>query len=162
MAARGIAISPGEASSLSVAVAMQAMGLEGLQDQEHEPATLEGRNGSSASDGGGVVVGESSEAGEESGAARASSSCEGGEAVRVVVVTEEENSSRSGGAELESEQDHEQRMETRVDDEEEVKVKPAPGTLYADLGDFEPVNLLSFAYQIASGMVSDHEDSRHY
>ena len=39
-------------------------------------------------------------------------------------------------------------------DEEEVKVKPAPGTLYADLGEFEPVNLLSFAYQIASGMVS--------
>lgn len=38
-------------------------------------------------------------------------------------------------------------------DEEEVKVKPAPGTLYADLGEFEPVNLLSFAYQIASGMV---------
>ena len=160
MAARGIAIPPGEASSLSVAVAMQAMGLEGLQDQEHEPATLEGRNGSSASDGGGVVVGESSEAGEESGAARASSSCEGGEAVRVVVVTEEENSSR--GAELESERDHEQRMGTRADDEEEVKVKPAPGTLYADLGDFEPVNLLSFAYQIASGMVSDHEDSWHH
>ena len=38
-------------------------------------------------------------------------------------------------------------------EEEEVKVKPAPGTLYADLGEFEPVNLLSFAYQIASGMV---------
>lgn len=40
------------------------------------------------------------------------------------------------------------------EDNEEVKVKPAPGTLYHDLGEFEPVNLLSFAYQIASGMVS--------
>ena len=40
------------------------------------------------------------------------------------------------------------------ENEEEVKVKPAPGTLYHDLGEFEPVNLLSFAYQIASGMVS--------
>ncbi len=33
------------------------------------------------------------------------------------------------------------------------KVIPTPGTLYAELGGVEPVNLLSFAYQIASGMV---------
>ena len=33
-------------------------------------------------------------------------------------------------------------------------VFPAPGSLYADLGEVEPVNLISFAYQIASGMVS--------
>ena len=32
-------------------------------------------------------------------------------------------------------------------------LKPPPGSTYADLGDVEPVNLLSFAYQIASGMV---------
>ena len=34
------------------------------------------------------------------------------------------------------------------------KVVPLPGTLYAELGGVEPVNLLSFAYQIAYGMVS--------
>ena len=32
-------------------------------------------------------------------------------------------------------------------------VVPTPGSLYAELGGVEPVNLLSFAYQIASGMV---------
>jgi hypothetical protein len=66
-----------------------------------------------------------------------------------------------GGAKLESERTQEQNgteMQQGTggvgEEEEEVKVKPAPGSLYADLGDFEPVNLLSFAYQIASGMVS--------
>ncbi len=33
-------------------------------------------------------------------------------------------------------------------------VTPPPGSIYERLGDVEPVNLLSFAYQIASGMVS--------
>jgi len=32
-------------------------------------------------------------------------------------------------------------------------VLPAPSSLYADLGEVQPVNLISFAYQIASGMV---------
>ena len=33
-------------------------------------------------------------------------------------------------------------------------VVPDPTSPYADLGEVEPVNLISFAYQIASGMVS--------
>ena len=75
------------------------------------------------------VIGDGGEVGEPgaSGGAATSEGGASGDAVRVRVV---------------------------VGDDEEVKVKPAPGTLYADLGDFEPVNLLSFAYQIASGMVS--------
>ena len=68
--------------------------------------------------------------GGESGATGGAASCEGGDGVR-----EEEGAAEEGA-------------------EDKVKVKPAPGTLYADLGEFEPVNLLSFAYQIASGMVS--------
>ena len=32
-------------------------------------------------------------------------------------------------------------------------VIPVPGSQYAELGGVEPVNLISFAYQIASGMV---------
>ena len=34
-------------------------------------------------------------------------------------------------------------------------VTPAPDSPYADLGEVEPVNLISFAYQIASGMVME-------
>ena len=34
------------------------------------------------------------------------------------------------------------------------KVMPVPGSIYADLGGVEPVNLISFAYQIASGLVN--------
>ena len=76
------------------------------------------------------VTGDSSEA-REPGASGGAASSEGGASGEGVMV----------------------RLTVR-EDEEEVKVKPAPGTLYADLGEFEPVNLLSFAYQIASGMVS--------
>lgn len=38
--------------------------------------------------------------------------------------------------------------------QEEQVVIPDPSSAYADLGEVEPVNLISFAYQIASGMVS--------
>lgn len=34
------------------------------------------------------------------------------------------------------------------------KVIPVPGSPYAELGGVEPINLMSFAYQIASGMVN--------
>ena len=34
-------------------------------------------------------------------------------------------------------------------------VTPPPDSPYADLGEVEPVNLISFAYQIASGMVME-------
>ena len=33
------------------------------------------------------------------------------------------------------------------------QVLPKPGSRYAELGGVEPINLISFAYQIASGMV---------
>ena len=36
----------------------------------------------------------------------------------------------------------------------EMCVVPSPDSPYADLGGVDPVNLISFAYQIASGMVS--------
>lgn len=36
----------------------------------------------------------------------------------------------------------------------EMSIVPMPDSPYADLGGVEPVNLISFAYQIASGMVS--------
>lgn len=152
MAARGL-IPPGEASSLSVAT--QAMGLEtsDQEGQKHTPDEEEnGRNTESN-------PGEAG-AGEQSGAASSSSTttCEAGESVRVIVTEADDEELARGTGGAESEQDQEQRagteMGTRVGEEEEVKVKPAPGSLYADLGDFEPVNLLSFAYQIASGMVS--------
>ena len=42
--------------------------------------------------------------------------------------------------------------DTIIEDADLV-LKPPPGSTYADLGDVEPVNLLSFAYQVASGMV---------
>ncbi len=35
----------------------------------------------------------------------------------------------------------------------DLRVLPGPDSLYAALGEVEPVNLISFAYQIASGMV---------
>ena len=35
-----------------------------------------------------------------------------------------------------------------------TSVVPSPDSPYADLGGVDPVNLISFAYQIASGMVS--------
>lgn len=155
MATRGL-IPPGEASSLSVAT--QAMGLE-TSDQEGQKHTPdEGENGRSAESN--PAAGEAG-AGEQSGAASSSSTttCKAGESVKVIVTEadHEELARATDGAE--SEQDQEQHagteMGTRVGEEEEVKVKPAPGSLYADLGDFEPVNLLSFAYQIASGMVSN-------
>ena len=34
-------------------------------------------------------------------------------------------------------------------------VTPPPDSLYADLGEVEPVNLISFAYQIAPGMIME-------
>ena len=34
------------------------------------------------------------------------------------------------------------------------QVVPKPGSRYADLGGVEPISLISFAYQIATGMVS--------
>ena len=155
LAASGL-IPPGEASSLSVAT--QAMGLE-TSDQEGEKHTPdEGENGCSTESNPGEAG-----AGEQSGAASSSSTttCEAGESVRVVVTEadQEELARGTGGAELERDQEQcaETEMGMRVGEEEEVKVKPAPGSLYADLGDFEPVNLLSFAYQIASGMVSKSE-----
>ena len=37
-----------------------------------------------------------------------------------------------------------------------TSVVPSPDSPYADLGGVDPVNLISFAYQIASGMVSPH------
>lgn len=42
-----------------------------------------------------------------------------------------------------------------VDHKEQMSegVVPMPGSQYAELGGVEPVNLISFAYQIASGMV---------
>ena len=172
MAARGL-IPPGEASSVSVVVATQPTTdpLEVSADQvEQKPASDEGENGCGA---------ESNPSGdheapgampEQSGAASSTSSSakarEAGEQPDIrVVVTEaadhhDDQEQSNGGAKLESEQDQEQNgTETQetaggIGEEEEVKVKPAPGSLYADLGDFEPVNLLSFAYQIASGMVS--------
>ena len=36
---------------------------------------------------------------------------------------------------------------------EGMSVVPSPDSPYADLGGVDPVNLISFAYQIASGMV---------
>ena len=39
-------------------------------------------------------------------------------------------------------------------EQEHGAVKPGPKSPYASLGEVEPVNLTSFAYQIASGMVS--------
>ena len=35
------------------------------------------------------------------------------------------------------------------------RVMPMPGSIYADLGRVEPVTLISFAYQIASGLVNN-------
>lgn len=39
-------------------------------------------------------------------------------------------------------------------DQPDQPVQPEPDSIYAELGELEPVNLISFAYQIASGMVS--------
>lgn len=44
-------------------------------------------------------------------------------------------------------------------DEPDQLVVPHPDSPYASLGEVEPVNLISFAYQIASGMVSKHTPS---
>ena len=145
-------VPPSEASSLSVAT--QAMGLEGLDQEEQKHTPDVGKSDMSTES-----EPREAGAGEEGGAASSTSAttCESGEEVRVIVTEADHEEQRDSGV-AESEQDQEQHgtgMGTRVGEEEEVKVKPAPGSLYADLGDFEPVNLLSFAYQIASGMVSE-------
>lgn len=152
LATRGV-IPPSEASSLSVAT--QAMGLEGLAQEQQKHAPDEGKSELSAES-----EPDEAGAGEQSGAASSSpvTTSEGARdegSVKVIVTEADHEEHRDSG--VGSEQDQEQHgtgMGTRVGEEEEVKVKPAPGSLYADLGDFEPVNLLSFAYQIASGMVS--------
>ena len=166
MAARGLIDPSGEPSSLSAA-AQEVMVVgedKDKEDQKHAPD--EGENGSSGAEGSpGDHEAAAPGAGEQSGAASSSTSATAHEApsenVRVIVTepAQEEGlhvgTGTSDGA-AESERDQEQRGTEMHGEEEEVKVKvkPAPGSLYADLGDFEPVNLLSFAYQIASGMVS--------
>ena len=44
--------------------------------------------------------------------------------------------------------------EVTLEAEASGSVIPDPNSPYADLGEVEPVNLICFAYQIASGMVS--------
>ena len=180
MAARGL-IPPGEASSISVVTVVEAatdpleISADRSDQVEQKRASDEGENGCSAESNPSSDH-EAPATEEQSGAASSSStlakSLEAGEQPDIrVVVTEaadhhDDQERSDGGAKSESEpRDKEQNgTETQgtagggrgVGEEEEVKVKvkPAPGSLYADLGDFEPVNLLSFAYQIASGMVS--------
>lgn len=40
-----------------------------------------------------------------------------------------------------------------AEEEEDMRVVPSPDSPYAALGEVEPVSLISFAYQIATGMV---------
>ena len=40
-----------------------------------------------------------------------------------------------------------------VEEEVDMRVVPSPDSPYAALGEVEPVSLISFAYQIATGMV---------
>lgn len=182
MAARGL-IPPGEASSISVVtvVATAQAATDPLEvsadhgDQaEQKHASDEGENGcsdeSNPSGDHEEVPGTEEQSGAASSSSTSAKSLEAGEQPDVrVVVTEaadhhNDQEQSDGGAKSESEskekeQNGTETLETAggggVGEEEEVKVKvkPAPGSLYADLGDFEPVNLLSFAYQIASGMV---------
>ena len=160
MVARGILASGEESSTLSIAI--QAMGLDIPEDQQEHKLAMSSEKRTN-SDSGVEGDGGDGESIEQTEAVSSSTPCEGSEGVRLVVTEEVEE--QRGPTESLQRLEPDQlacvtlrvppKMRVCADDSEEVKVKPTPGSLYADLGDFEPVNLLSFAYQIASGMVRE-------